>query len=461
MLEANGPLHGRLEAFDFDRDISPAFVDRLARENAWSRGYAQRVCAEYKRFAFLALTAGHPCSPSDQVDQAWHLHLLHTGSYWEHFCGEVLERPLHHSPARGGPEETAKFRAQYGETIESYRACFGREPPRDIWPSPAKRFSLSHVRLDRTRYWLVPKRIGRVPVRASLVVAWLATLFIGGELIQRASPFELSGHAFLWLFLKVWVVSLAAVAALRRFLPRRATEVALHPYEVAYLSAGHQEATNAAVASLVEQGNLSVDHASRRFRLAQADRPFGQAIEGVILDRCAQHPDGVRLRPLYDAVHGYDDQLRYDAERAGLLFTELQRRICLLVALIAPVLGAIKILIGLSIGKPVGFLIMLTGIAVVVAFAMHGNMRATAAGKAWLARMRANHPFEHDAQGRPQLAQATPVELGVALFGISVLAGSPLAEAMPTFQAQDGGDVGGCSGDDTGCGCGGCGGGCD
>ncbi len=41
---------------------------------------------EYRRFAFLAATAGHPVTPSDAVDQAWHLHLTYSRDYWDRFC---------------------------------------------------------------------------------------------------------------------------------------------------------------------------------------------------------------------------------------------------------------------------------------------------------------------------------------------------------------------------------------
>ena len=54
------------------------FAERLARENGWSRSHAERVVGEYKRFCFLAATAGHTVTPSDAVDQAWHLHLTYS-----------------------------------------------------------------------------------------------------------------------------------------------------------------------------------------------------------------------------------------------------------------------------------------------------------------------------------------------------------------------------------------------
>lgn len=63
-------------------DIGLTFVGRLARDNGWKPGYAERVYREYLRFVFLAATAGHPVTPSVDVDEVWHLHLCYTRSYW-------------------------------------------------------------------------------------------------------------------------------------------------------------------------------------------------------------------------------------------------------------------------------------------------------------------------------------------------------------------------------------------
>ena len=84
-------LLDRLEACVLDdSDAAFPFSRRLARDNGWTPTYTQRVIREYKRFAFLAVAAGHLVTPSDPVDQAWHLHLIYTKSYWKHFYGEVL-----------------------------------------------------------------------------------------------------------------------------------------------------------------------------------------------------------------------------------------------------------------------------------------------------------------------------------------------------------------------------------
>lgn len=57
------------------------FKDRLASENNWSIEFAEDAIQEYKRFMFLLSRCGHPVTPSEEVDQVWHLHLLFTKDY--------------------------------------------------------------------------------------------------------------------------------------------------------------------------------------------------------------------------------------------------------------------------------------------------------------------------------------------------------------------------------------------
>src|SRR5437764_7950218 len=119
-------LYQRINDFSFDPPgTRRSFGRRLAEENGWDAAFARRVLDEYKKFAFLAVVAGHPVAPSDAVDQAWHLHLLYTRSYWEHFCPEVLGRPLHHGPSRGDPAERRSFHDWYAQTLASYERFFG------------------------------------------------------------------------------------------------------------------------------------------------------------------------------------------------------------------------------------------------------------------------------------------------------------------------------------------------
>src|SRR6476620_6216517 len=128
-------LWKRIEAFSLDEPgVQFSFSQRLARENRWTIARARRGIEEYKRFMCLGCVADHPVSPSEDVDQVWHLHLAYTQSYWTDFCGKILGRPFHHCPTKGGEAESAKFEDWYAKTLQSYRRFFGEEPPRDIWP---------------------------------------------------------------------------------------------------------------------------------------------------------------------------------------------------------------------------------------------------------------------------------------------------------------------------------------
>ncbi len=134
------PVWQRLSRYEIGPlEASLSFAARLARDNGWSAAMAARVIEEYRRFAFLAATGAAQVTPSDAVDQAWHLHLTYTRDYWERFCPDVLGRPLHHGPTTGGPVERNRFFAQYADTLARYEAAFGKPPPSDIWPAAAQR----------------------------------------------------------------------------------------------------------------------------------------------------------------------------------------------------------------------------------------------------------------------------------------------------------------------------------
>lgn len=158
----------RILAFSLDQAGSEIpFSRRVARQNGWPPDYTRRVIEEYKRFVFLATIAGHPVTPSDPVDQVWHLHLTYSRSYWEDFCPNVLGKALHHEPTRGGQAEQQKFSEWYRQTLESYERLLGHPAPSDIWPDPAIRFGEAQdfVRINKACYWLIPKPDGGNAIR--------------------------------------------------------------------------------------------------------------------------------------------------------------------------------------------------------------------------------------------------------------------------------------------------------
>ena len=160
MNREQSALWQRIQGFEIDDPAASfPFSARLARENGWTRGFALRVVEQYKRFVFLAMVASHEVTPSDEVDEAWHLHLTYTHSYWNGLCRDVLGKSLHHVPTRGGSADAARHHAQYEQTLASYRELFGQAAPADIWPPVDARFGddVEHLRVSRTRAWIIPK----------------------------------------------------------------------------------------------------------------------------------------------------------------------------------------------------------------------------------------------------------------------------------------------------------------
>lgn len=141
-----------------DPDSSYTFSERLARENNWDLDFSLRVIDEYKKFIFLQCIALHPLTPSDHVDQAWHLHLLYTRSYWIDLCEKTLGRQIHHGPTKGGASEQNKFEDWYKKTLDLYTHTFHHSPPSDIWPPSEKRFRDIHfTRVNVRHNWVIAK----------------------------------------------------------------------------------------------------------------------------------------------------------------------------------------------------------------------------------------------------------------------------------------------------------------
>lgn len=157
-------------------DASLTFAARLARENRWSLAHAERVIGEYRRFCYLAVTTGHQVTPSDAVDQAWHLHLTYSRDYWDVFCPQVLGADLHHGPTKGGAAERGRFYRQYAETLAAYEAAFDEVPPADIWPTAHRRFTVDPggVRVNFFDDIVIGRRVALALGLTVFVAGWLA-----------------------------------------------------------------------------------------------------------------------------------------------------------------------------------------------------------------------------------------------------------------------------------------------
>lgn len=152
-------IYDQLVDLPFDHQPTDfPFVKRLAVENNWTMAFAEQVLEEYRRFLLLASLNTQVVSPSDAVDQAWHLHLTYTRSYWQDLCDHVLRRPLHHEPMSGWGQDKQRFMQQYADTLAYYQTVFKEAPPATIWPSVKKRFANmpDYRRVNMALYQLHP-----------------------------------------------------------------------------------------------------------------------------------------------------------------------------------------------------------------------------------------------------------------------------------------------------------------
>jgi hypothetical protein len=215
-------LAARIEAFELDEPgVVDTFSRRLARENGWSAAYTRRVVREYKRFLTLAVTTPQVVSPSEQVDQAWHLHVLHASRY-RRFCSQILGRRLDHGPSDGGSAEREHFVRAYEQTLSSYRQRFGESPPSDAWPNAERRFgtdlavrrvnTAEHWVMRKPRLWLwlrAPHRPGRVASDRTMLLMAVLSTFVCGCGVSLSE--HASGPSYLGGFLLLWLVTVSIV----------------------------------------------------------------------------------------------------------------------------------------------------------------------------------------------------------------------------------------------------------
>ncbi len=482
-------LYQRIQAFSLDNpDADLPFSKRLARDNAWSTEYSQRVIEEYKKFSFLAVAAGHPVTPSDQVDQVWHLHLIYTHSYWGDFCPNVLQTPLHHGPTRGGCTEHDKFNDWYSKTLASYERFFGQAPPADIWPPPYIRFGrdIHFVRVNTQQNWILPKppvelpklRIERSPFAALLFLLVLTVTGCGSlSFASISNPLDFKGPEFIAFYLLVASAAIVLAYILRWYLRKPAlhspdVSSSLDAYEIAYLAGGNNRAVDAAIASLVQRGHLQP--LIETLALGSALPSNSHSLERAIAQTVEKSGKPAQIR---QAVTSATNSIGERLKDLGLLVNSSQPQVVqwlpVLPVFAVLLLGSAKIMVGISRHKPVGSLLMLCYLTAIQGFYLlappYGSSHRSRYGEGTLKNLQARHQNLK----KPSASETDQIGLAFGLFGSDVLADSSFADlkrllVQPQSTGISGsGDGGwsvqvnsgsnGCGGGGGG-GCGGCGG---
>jgi uncharacterized membrane protein YgcG len=169
------------------------FEEALAETQGWTIAFAERVTDEYCGFLYLAATAGFEVTPSQAVDEAWHLHLSYP-HYREVLCRRILGRTLEHRPATGEPGEEERHQRQYEDTLELYESVFGKPPPSDIWPRPIAREEEEDSEEAAEQGRRLSRRVAFVSLVGSLGALALGAPVIGVALAGAALLFFLLGQ---------------------------------------------------------------------------------------------------------------------------------------------------------------------------------------------------------------------------------------------------------------------------
>ncbi len=424
------------------------------------------------------MTSGHAVCPSEQVDHVWHLHLTYTRSYWERFCKEVLGRPLHHDPTRGGPAENDKHYRMYEATLASYRNSFASEPPVDLWPPAVIRFGedVQHRQINTRQNCFVPKSPIKRLLGAGLLVASL--VIVCGCVAPVVANAQQDRELFLGIYAAAVIGALAMGKVIQRTLrqpdgPADPDVGTLDPVDTALLAGGPIRVFDTVLLQLIECGALS-HMADGKIELSGELPDCTDPLERQIYDAVSTSDD--RARSLDDIRK----RIQFDLEprkqslcERGLYLSESRS----FLAAIIPALSTGMVVIGLAIPrivsgaeakKPVAFLMFMMAIAIVISVGMFGRRpRRTLRGDAYVKDVLARDG-KMNVDG---IAAGSSVVLRTALLGTAVLAATEydsLAKALhpkkdPTSSSGgcSSGCGGGCGGDagGGGCGGGGCGGG--
>ncbi|MFM7057214.1 MAG: glycine-rich domain-containing protein [Planctomycetota bacterium] len=451
------------------------------------------------------------------MDQAWHLHLTYTRSYWERFCHPILGRPLHHEPTAGGAAEGHKFEDWYAKTLDSYQRLFNEIPPADIWPAPKKRFARSNdwKWYNAGQHWLLPR-----PSTAmlSMLAAALLLLSLSGciSLLAAAPPnndFQkvlktLSGFSWATITAFCLHAALTLTVVIRVFrktnqlrdeagevAPPEETPQAAHALsslaveDVAVLAGGARRLATLSLLRLQSLGCVQMSK-HRRFLPRTLEPVPGcslptEEVDRVVLTKVREKKNMwllvQALKPQYDAAVSR-------LQRAGLRYPSRIRCRGLLLLAFLPLLLWLPLAVGFLRDPACVIPLMYSMFAAIFCVVVNFRpTRITPSGR-WVLRqkraetLRSGEPMDGSEAASHSVPVLEPVMLNIALAGVAFAMTQPalkdsaelLGKALPdppgkansgcgsTGADVAGGCGGGCSssgcgGDASGCGASGCG----
>ncbi len=345
----NDPLWQRICQHELDdKKAARPLSRKLAEEQKWPPEFTERAIAEYKKFVYLCCISPHGASPSQIVDEVWHMHLTYTTDYWGKFCKETLEQELHHYPSTGGPEEKLKHDRWYGETLRLYTSTFNEPPPEDYWPPPPP-FEIDPEPIVLPKHYF--REAGSLKRWLLLTIPFLLIL----AFYSTVNPFHLKGPEFLFFFIVLNIVSFIAVSislqAKNSLLEELiSNNLSFHSkYELEFLRGDKERMALNIVGELLDEEILI---------------PLGDKIFQVDKTKVKNSPN-----PLAEVLSGYDqitsEEIKQQVGELNLTIQSKFSRIDWeydnrfnnrLVPLLAATIGTLRLIQGFCNHRPIGFL---------------------------------------------------------------------------------------------------------
>jgi uncharacterized protein (TIGR04222 family) len=353
----------------------------LAAKQNWSPGFTAQVVEEYRKFLFLCCISPNGASPSQAVDEAWHLHLTYTKSYWTDLCKNTLSINIHHHPSQGGDEEDHKHREWYAETLQFYESVFGSPPPDDIWPPPKQELPIPepawHLRNEMI----------------FLFVILLSLPFIISAIRHDVLfPFALNGPQFLVFFplLALSCIICYIILQLDRYRPLQQLVLEHFPtdatvFQTALFFYGKHRSVQTGIVDLIRRNLLSVSsdevftlHQQRYQKLINEQNPL---IAGFLSEERETVDYSIIASVWYREEYVRHPMLQKLGTLAKCKESFLQEYNLLLIPL---VIGIIRFFQGMYNSKPVAYLFleMLVLVLVTVIVRVYTSKNAMVSGKA-------------------------------------------------------------------------------
>ena len=292
-------------------------------------------------------------------------------------------------------------------------------------------------------------------------------------------PLSLHGPQFLGLYLSVTAITTVAGMVYRSRARNTGTACETHPvhsqldpYEIAYLRGGKQAVLDAALAHLIANDVIDVQGDEVEVRPASQgnEHPVVQELRNKLVigrNTTANMRNAMqrwKSEPLREM-----SALRASLERAGYVVSEslaanVAMKTVLIVAAPMIILGLPKLLIGLSLGKPVQLLSVMLLVNVIIAALLGKKIERSERGDRALQSLKsANEALKTNAHFNPAALSPMQTAMVAGLFGCTAFSTGEIYDfnrriaPPPSSSGSSCGGVGGCGGGGCGGGCGGCG----